>query len=329
MRFTKDHEYVRVDGAVGTVGISDYAQQQLGDVVFVELPAIGEIRQKGAPAAVVESVKAASDIYSPVGGEVVAVNDAVQADDQPDQRRRAGTRLVVPAQTQRSERTRRPDGRRRLRRISQDHRLSRRDALSASRRRRSGDAPRIGVADIDALFADIPADKRLTGLLDMPLRRAKSASSARSGDGRAQRRGGIGAVLSRRRRLSPPRPRDRRSSDPALRVLDQLHPLSTGNRARHLASAVRVSDPGRRVDGHGSRQRLDVRRLDRLRRGDADGASADATEKGDAFGRPASAICRCRGDAGEHVGRQHRAAAARSRGRARTSPPGSTTRRAA
>ena len=79
MRFTRDHEFVRVDGAVATVGISDYAQQQLGDVVFVELPAIGTKFAKGAAAAVVESVKAASDIFSPVGGEVVAINDAVQA----------------------------------------------------------------------------------------------------------------------------------------------------------------------------------------------------------------------------------------------------------
>jgi glycine cleavage system H protein len=79
MLFTKDHEFVRVEGAVATVGISDYAQQQLGDVVFVELPAIGAKFAKGAAAAVVESVKAASDIFSPVGGEVVAINDAVQA----------------------------------------------------------------------------------------------------------------------------------------------------------------------------------------------------------------------------------------------------------
>ena len=78
MHFTKDHEYVRVEGAVGTVGISDYAQQQLGDVVFVELPTVGAKFAKGAAAAVVESVKAASDIYSPASGEVVAVNDPVQ-----------------------------------------------------------------------------------------------------------------------------------------------------------------------------------------------------------------------------------------------------------
>ena len=78
MHFTKDHEYVRLEGAVATVGISDYAQQQLGDVVFVDLPKVGAKFDKGAAAAVVESVKAASDIYSPASGEVVAVNDPVQ-----------------------------------------------------------------------------------------------------------------------------------------------------------------------------------------------------------------------------------------------------------
>ena len=75
MRFTKDHEYVIVSGDVATVGISDHAQSQLGDVVYVELPEVGAKFDKGAAAAVVESVKAASDVYSPVSGEVVAVND--------------------------------------------------------------------------------------------------------------------------------------------------------------------------------------------------------------------------------------------------------------
>jgi glycine cleavage system H protein len=75
MYFTKDHEYVSVEGGVGTIGISEHAQSQLGDVVFVELPALGAKLAKGAAAAVVESVKAASDVYSPVAGEVVAVND--------------------------------------------------------------------------------------------------------------------------------------------------------------------------------------------------------------------------------------------------------------
>lgn len=74
-RYTKDHEYVRVEGDVGIVGITDYAQGQLGDVVFVELPNVGKAVSKGGEAAVVESVKAASEVYAPVSGEVVAVND--------------------------------------------------------------------------------------------------------------------------------------------------------------------------------------------------------------------------------------------------------------
>jgi glycine cleavage system H protein len=80
IRFTKDHEYVRVDGDVGAVGISDHAQQQLGDVVYVELPALGAKFDKGAGAAVVESVKAASDVFAPVSGVVVAVNGEVDAE---------------------------------------------------------------------------------------------------------------------------------------------------------------------------------------------------------------------------------------------------------
>ena len=72
--FTQDHEWIRVDGDTGVVGISDYAQQQLGDVVFVELPEVGKTVQQGSEAAVVESVKAASEVYAPVSGEVTAVN---------------------------------------------------------------------------------------------------------------------------------------------------------------------------------------------------------------------------------------------------------------
>lgn len=78
--YTKDHEYLIVDGDMAVVGITDYAQQQLGDVVFVELPDIGKSVAKGGEAAVVESVKAASEVYAPVDGEVVAVNTAI-ADD--------------------------------------------------------------------------------------------------------------------------------------------------------------------------------------------------------------------------------------------------------
>lgn len=80
-KFTPDHEYIRIDGDSGIVGITNYAQEQLGDIVFVELPAIGKMLNKGDEAAVVESVKAASEIYAPVTGEVVEVNSLLT--DQP------------------------------------------------------------------------------------------------------------------------------------------------------------------------------------------------------------------------------------------------------
>ena len=78
--FTKEHEWVRVDGDVATVGISNHAQEALGDIVFAEVPEAGKSLAKGDDAAVVESVKAASDVYAPVGGEVVEGNAAL-ADD--------------------------------------------------------------------------------------------------------------------------------------------------------------------------------------------------------------------------------------------------------
>lgn len=78
--FTKDHEWIRVDGDVATVGISDHAQEALGDIVFAEVPDAGKSLSKGDDAAVVESVKAASDVYAPVGGEVIEGNSAL-ADD--------------------------------------------------------------------------------------------------------------------------------------------------------------------------------------------------------------------------------------------------------
>ena len=77
-RYTKDHEYIRVEGDTGVVGITDYAQSQLGDVVFVELPEVGRAVGQGDEAAVVESVKAASEVFAPVSGEVVEVNGALE-----------------------------------------------------------------------------------------------------------------------------------------------------------------------------------------------------------------------------------------------------------
>jgi glycine cleavage system H protein len=77
MRFTKDHEWIELDGDLATVGITAYAADQLGDVVFVELPAVGKALRTGEGMAVVESVKAASDVFAPLDGEVAAVNDAL------------------------------------------------------------------------------------------------------------------------------------------------------------------------------------------------------------------------------------------------------------
>ncbi|MEE4200737.1 glycine cleavage system protein GcvH [Erythrobacter sp.] len=78
--FTDEHEWIDVEGDSATVGITDYAQEQLGDIVFVELPQVGAMLDKGGDAAVVESVKAASDVYSPISGEVTEANGALEDD---------------------------------------------------------------------------------------------------------------------------------------------------------------------------------------------------------------------------------------------------------
>jgi glycine cleavage system H protein len=80
VKYTEEHEWITVEGDVATVGITNHAQEQLGDVVFVDLPAVGKAVSKGGPAAVVESVKAASDVFAPVTGEVVAVNGDLSGD---------------------------------------------------------------------------------------------------------------------------------------------------------------------------------------------------------------------------------------------------------
>ena len=83
MRFTEAHEWVRVEGDVAVVGISNYAQEQLGDVVFVELPDVGADFSQAEQAAVIESVKAASEIYAPISGEVTEVNEALDGTPEP------------------------------------------------------------------------------------------------------------------------------------------------------------------------------------------------------------------------------------------------------
>jgi len=79
LRFTKEHEWVSVNGDIATIGISDYAQKELGDVVYVELPSVGDTIKKGDPCSNIESVKAVSDIYAPISGEVTEVNENLES----------------------------------------------------------------------------------------------------------------------------------------------------------------------------------------------------------------------------------------------------------
>ena len=80
VKFTKEHEWIKVDGGTAVVGISDFAQKQLGEIVFVELPEIGKMLERGAEAAVIESVKAASEVYAPASGKVTEINGALDGD---------------------------------------------------------------------------------------------------------------------------------------------------------------------------------------------------------------------------------------------------------
>ncbi len=80
IKYSKQHEYVKTDGDMAIIGISDYAQQQLGDIVFVEMPQIGKEINKGDEVAVIESVKAASELYAPISGTIVAINEELDLD---------------------------------------------------------------------------------------------------------------------------------------------------------------------------------------------------------------------------------------------------------
>ena len=79
-KYSEDHEWISVDGDIGTVGITNHAQSQLGDIVFIELPEVGSTVEAGGEAGVVESVKAASDLFTPVSGKIIEVNDALDAE---------------------------------------------------------------------------------------------------------------------------------------------------------------------------------------------------------------------------------------------------------
>ena len=108
--YTADHEWLRIEGDVATIGVTDYAQSQLGDVVFVELPKVGRSLKKAEAAAVVESVKAASDVYAPISGEVTRGQRRAVSRARAGQFRRRRQGLVFQNEDRRQKRTRRPDG---------------------------------------------------------------------------------------------------------------------------------------------------------------------------------------------------------------------------
>jgi len=118
VRYTDQHEWIRLDGDIATIGITKFAAEQLGDVVYVELPAAGKKVTAGGEAAVVESVKAASEVYAPAGGDVSAANDALGERSLQGERRSGRRRLVLQAQARRQGGVRQADGPPGLRRRS-------------------------------------------------------------------------------------------------------------------------------------------------------------------------------------------------------------------
>ena len=192
----------------------------------------------------------------------------------------------------------------------------------------------IGATSADALFGAVPEAARLKAPLDLPAHSPEFLVEAHM-RGLAQQEPCCRRrpVLRRRRRLSPSRAGDRRSSDPAQRVADRLHALPARSVAGHAADAVRVPDPGRAPDRHGGRQRLDVRRLDRHRRGRADGAPPDPQGQDRPLGRPPPALSRRRPHLSRQFAAPHLPAALRRKGRATsstastTTPPPSSSRR--
>ena len=166
VRYSKDHEWVKIDGDTATVGITHYAQEQLGDVVFVELPEVGKKVEQGKELATVESVKAASEVYAPISGEVVEVNSALSRCARHRQRGGAGQGLVRQAQDRRQGPARRPDGRGRLQEIRRGTALMRYLPLTDDDRRAM--LATVGAPSVDSLYSDVPQKVRLTKPVDLP-----------------------------------------------------------------------------------------------------------------------------------------------------------------
>ena len=275
LKYTTDHEWIRLEGGEATVGITDFAQRQLGDIVFVELPEVGRQVKQGEVFGTIESVKAVSELFSPVSGEVLAVNGDLGGASGGGQREAARGLDDPPA----AERARRSRARCSMRRPTPRSRSScgcRRDRFlpipthrPARRTTSPGMLEAVGASSLDALVDDIvPAGIRLTRAAGLPPAETEFEYH-RAACARSPRRIASFAQLHRPRLL-----RHRHAGrHPAQRVREPglvhaLHAVSGRDRAGPPRVAPQFPDDGERADGDGGRQRVAARRGDGRGRGD-------------------------------------------------------------
>ena len=282
LHYTKQHEWVRVSGDVGVVGITDYAQKELGDIVYVDLPRVGTKVEQAKVMGSVESVKAVSDIYSPVSGEVIEINTALATAPEKLNESPHGDgwmvkiRLSVPAEIQGLlsaadyEKVRRRGG---IRALSPGPIRScaiYRSPISSGARCLQA----LGVDSLDALFAHLPEEVRLNRPLEIPPGKSEyeivDYFRARGGECA----NGYASFLGRGR-LSPLPARAGGHGGLPLRIPDFLHSLPGGNLTRHAHHDLRISNHDLPAHWHGSCQRVDVRRLYRRSRSGDDGHAID------------------------------------------------------
>ena len=290
-RYTKEHEWVQLSGTEATVGITDFAQKQLGDVVFVELPDVGRQVTVGEVFGTIESVKAVSELFSPVGGEVTAVNadlgpspekgqqrPARHVDDQVEGGRRR--RHVGPARPAAVRRSHQVTGRAGARLPSFPMSVFRFDRFADRHigprgEERAEMLRAVGASSLDQLIDEtIPRDIRLDRPLELPA--ARSEHEFLTELGRIAARQSRLPVVHRPRLLRLHHP----AGDPAQhprepRLVHAVHALSGRDRPGPARSAPQLPDDGARPDGDGGGQRLAPRRGHRRRRSDDDDAAGE------------------------------------------------------
>ena len=288
-KYNEEHEWIRVEGDEGVIGITDYAQEQLSDIVYVELPEVGDTFERGDVFAVVESVKAASDVYMPVGGEILEINEDLEDSPELVNQDPYGEAWFVRICHRRSGRAGRLDGRRGYQAFVEgldecqlpacqtgrpEPRVRSASALLGQRldsllQRRTHmsyvphtDADRaemlaaIGVEQVEDLFHDVPAAFRFPELnLPEPLSEMEIMAELQAMSEENLDTGHFTSFLGGRRlqSLCPPR---RGPHHQPLRVLHRLYALPARDQPGHPAEHLRVPEHDLRPDRHGGGQRL-------------------------------------------------------------------------